>query len=180
MPGRMTFSVELYIKGAGALPQMVEKIKNPLPLWERIVADWAAGNSEKFAMALGAEVTGSWVDQAAGVFWKGLTPGYMKRKARDFPDQIMVATGNLYTSLTDPSRFFQALSSERIIFGTPLDPDDAAKVSFNWETRQTIFLGEADQRRIQSAVSQYLRIPMQDVRKEIAQMDIEFRDKAGE
>ena len=180
MPGRMSFSIELYIKGADALPMMVEKIKNPLPLWQRIIDDWARGNVDKFALGEGAQTTGAFVDQASGVFWKGLTPGYIKAKsAKGYGDQLMVATGSLRDSLTTPDRFFQFLTTERFVFGTPNDPDDALKVAMNWQTRQTIFLGESDQRRIQSAVYQYLKVPMQDIRDEVAQMDIEFKDATG-
>jgi hypothetical protein len=177
----MTFQVTLYIKGADWPQKMQGKLKNFVPAWEQVVDSWARGNLEKFGASLGLEAVGAFIDKATGVFWKELQPGYMKSKRRmGYPDQIMVATGALMNSLTTRGRFFEMLEQERVVFGSPLDPDDAMKISMNWDTRQTIFLSEADMRRIESIVARYLTVPAQDIRKEVARMDIEFAEKAGQ
>jgi hypothetical protein len=180
MAGKVTFSIDLFIKGKDALPKLAAKIKDPTPLWQKIVEDWANYNIDKFSAAEGAEETGAQVDPGGTVFWEPLSPKYMRRKRKlGYRDQIMVATGELLASLTDPSRFFQLLDPERVIFGTPNDPDDLMKVIYNWERRQTIFLSEPDQQRIRSAVVRYLQVPKTGIRQQRSQMDIDFGETAG-
>jgi hypothetical protein len=176
----MSFTVQLYVKGAEALPEMVQRLKDPTPLWQTIMDDWGRHNVEKFDASAGMGMLGAWIDRASGVFWKPLSAAYLRHKImHGQPNQIMVATGSLLDSLSSSMGFFNINSADRLVFGTPNDPDNAAKVAFNWDRRQTIFLSEPDQRRIQSAVSQYLRVPMKDVREEVAKMDVEFKDASG-
>ena len=178
--GKMTFQVTLYMKGVEQFGYLKDRINDPTPLWHNIINMWARGNVDKFLSSLGMEGSGAWIDQRSGVFWRGLTPAYMRSKRRKgFGDQIMVATGALRSSLTTRGRFFEMIEKERIIFGTPNDPDDVMKVLYNWESRQTIFLSAADMTRIQNLTFQFLQFPGSgnwEMKRSVAQMDIDFQE----
>jgi hypothetical protein len=164
MPGMMTFKI---------LPTLSNKIKDLSSLFDTIIDEWGKGNPEKFGYAMGASETGIKVDPQ--VEWQALSPAYFKAKTRQgYPNQIMVRTGSLLASLSDPNRFFRMVEPEQAIFGTPNDPDDFMKMQYNWNTRQTIFLGDSDQNMIREKTQKYFTIQMQSTKQEVSEMDVNF------
>lgn len=188
MAGRVSFDVSLYMQNADKFPELAARSKDLTIVFEHIIRDWAEDNRRKFGLSSGMESSGATVDPT--VFWQGLSPAYIKQKNKGgFADQIMVRTGSLRDSLTDPEQFFQYVSPDQAMFGSPNDPDDAMKMLFNWPRRQTIFLGRQDQLMIEKHVKDYLSFGpvyeqilfakgMQAVadRKETAHMEVEFSE----
>lgn len=191
MAGAVRFKVELFQPNADVLPEMAFRAADLSPAYRDIINEWARDNLDKFGMSVGQEASGAQIDPT--VFWDALSPDYMKTKRKKGqPDNIMVATGSLMASLTDPERFFQMVNPEMAIFGAPNDADDAMKVQFNWIKRQAIFISLDDQRMIQKKLSDYLALGadykekmfvkgLQNLalRAEVHQMDVDFQNDAG-
>jgi hypothetical protein len=172
MPGALTFKISIFQENVDILPELQNKVKDLTGLFEQIIDQWAKGNPEKFGFAAGASLSGARVDPQ--VEWQALSPAYFKAKSKRYPDQIMVRTGSLRDSLSNPSLFFQMVNPEQAVFGAPNDADDAMKVQFNWEKRQTIFLGDSDQNMIRELESKYFTVQMKSIKQEIAQMNVDF------
>lgn len=173
MAGTMTFSIEVYQRNVDQLPSLANKLKDLTVFFEQVFDSWVLGNDEKFQAGVGQETSGALVDP--NVFWQGLTAGYMKAKRRKgYEDSLMVATGSLRDTMSNPESLFQYLTPEQAMFGTPNDPDEMLKIQFNWLKRQVIFLSEPDQQKIRSLWQKYLQIPMQSVTQEVARMDMDF------
>ncbi|SRR5216684_2759326 len=172
MPGRMTLNITVYQTNVDILPELERRAKDLSPLFDDIIDTWSELNKQKFELAQGGEISGA---QIFDVAWKGLSPGYLAWKTRHFPTgTLMVRTGELRASLTDPQGFFRRVEPERAIFGSPNDPDDVAKVRYNWKTRQAVFLSDPDQNMIRQKVSQFFNVSKTSIRQEVARMDIEF------
>lgn len=190
MAGAVSFRVEVFQPNADILPEMAGRSKDLSPAFQNIINEWAKDNADKFGLSAGQETSGAQIDPT--VFWQMLTDTYMRTKRkRGQADQIMVATGSLEASMTDPEKFFQMVNPTVAMFGSPLDADDAMKVQFNWLKRQTIFLSLDDQRMIDKEVQDYLSLGGNyrqrmfnkglsnlALKKEVAQMDIDFSNNA--
>lgn len=174
MAGTMTFSIEVYHKNIDRLPSIANKVRDLTEFFQSVYDSWVRGNDEKFQAGEGMESAGAAIDP--NVFWQPLTPGYMKAKRRKgYEDALMVATGSLRDTMSNPDALFNFFGPERAMFGTPLDPDEMLKIQFNWNKRQVVFLSEPDQQKIRSLWQKYLQIPMQSVTREVAQMDADFQ-----
>lgn len=137
--GAVSFHLNVAAWNANLFPEIAERLKNLSPLFNEIISEWAKGNEDKFQKSVGAQASG--VNFSPEPKWEPLTPAYAKQKARDgFKDWLMVRTGDLKASLTSEEAFFKFVDNERAVFGTPNNPDDADKVKWNWEERQTVFL----------------------------------------
>lgn len=177
MPGMMTFRISVYHENTAILPELARKAKDLTPLFNQVIEEWAKGNKEKFGFAIGASASGGPVDPQ--VSWQALSPSYFKAKSKFYPDQIMVRTGSLLASLSEPSLFFQMVTPEQAIFGSPNDAEDAMKVQYNWLTRQTIFLGDSDQNMIRELTSKYFNVQMTSVKTAALALDAEFAGTVG-
>lgn len=167
MPGRVSFNIRVRITNGGVFPELVERLKDFRPVFEVIVRQWARGNVDKFRKSLGGETTGAAIDPT--VFWMPLAESTIRAKRKKGqPDQIMVATGALAQALTDPSGFWQAMTAQQVAFGTPGGLEEELKARYNWQTRQTIFLGEDDQMMINEKVQSYLSLGPEFERKRFA------------
>jgi hypothetical protein len=92
----------------------------------------------------------------------------------------MVETGSLAASLSDPSGFFQAMTAQEVVFGTPQAIEEELKARYNWRTRQTIFLGIDDQRMIDQKVQSYLSLGPEFERIRFAQGMERVQDREAE
>lgn len=155
MAGNVRFSISVATENGDVLPELEGRLKDLSPAFQAIIPEWAKLNKQIFDKSKGMEMSGTAVDE--NVFWDELKESTSKAKRRaGQEDQIMVATGALMRSLTDPDRIFQNVEADSAVFGTPLDPEDAAKVSFQWARRQVIFLSTIDQNVIRRIVKDYL------------------------
>ena len=172
----------------GAIPaEIASRIENLVPAFENIVNEWANTNREMFQRAEGQQMFGAEV--STDLFWQGLTPDYARQKGADeFPDWLMVRTGSLMESLSDPNQFFHAETPQQAVFGIPTDPGDEAKAGGNWKKRPTIVLKDMDipviRKNLQDYFSlgeNYREIMFQRGlasaynRKEAGKMDMDFR-----
>lgn len=192
MAGAVSFQVEVFQPNADILPEMAGRAKDLSPVFQNIITEWARDNEDKFGLSMGQESGGAQIDPT--VFWMMLAESTMKMKRkRGQADQIMVATGSLEASLTDPAKFFQMVNPTVAQFGTPLDADDAMKIQYNWLKRQTVFLSLDDQRMIEKEMSDYMALGGDyrqrmfnqglsnlALKKEVAQMDIDFANDADQ
>ena len=188
MPPKVNFKFEIFIDHPEIFPELEARLKDFRPVFDDVIEGWARNNRDKFNRSRGLEVTGAQVDD--DVFWKGLTPRYRNWKRKQgYPDQIMVATGALQEALTDADRFFHESTQFEVVFGTPMAPEEEMKVRYNWRTRPSVFLGLADQKRVERDVSNYLSFGenwkdvifvrgMENlrIRNEAASMDMAFND----
>jgi len=167
MSGAVGFSVSVEIKNPGILAEIQERLADLRPAFEAIIPEWVSINEQKFGMGRGAEIGGVEVDD--GVYWQPLTERYRlqkhpngppkrKTKAGEYPDWLMVRTGALMTALTDPDTIFQAVTAQDAVFGSPLDPDLAAIVGYQWVRRQAVFLGTADKNMVRRIIGDYLNM----------------------
>lgn len=162
-----------------------------------IVDEWAKGNEDKFAKGKGAELTG--VDQPPA-FWASVSPAYYRQKhgpvlrgsRTTYPDWLMVRTGDLAASLTSPGAFSEYVDKHRVVFGTPLNQEDADKAMFNREKRPTIFLGRSDRQMVRREMSRYLSMGenyrelmfakagrLTALKREMQGLDMRFADAMG-
>jgi hypothetical protein len=186
MPGAVTFSIDLQEQGVGRIAELSARARDLTVLFNDIIHEWAKDNQDKFDSAIGRQTAGASGGGLEPVDWDALAGSTIKRKQKmGYPDQIMVATGELKDSLTHPEEFFQAVQPQTISFGVPNNPDDADKASYNWAKRQTIFLSLDDQRMIKSNTGNYFRFGdnysgaiftqgMDAVRERSARSEIDF------
>lgn len=177
MAAPMTFKVTVFQTNTDILPELAEKSKDLSILFEKIILEWAAGNPEKFGFGIGASLSGTPVDPQ--VEWKALSPAYFKAKSKQYPDRLMVRTGSLLASLSTPGQFFKMVMPEQAMFGTPNDPEDVMKMQYNWNTRQTVFLGDADQNMIRQLTSEHFTIQTRNIKEDIAEMNADFANTVG-
>lgn len=195
MAGIVSFTITLATGEEALLPELAARVKDFSPVFTNIIKEWSDHNREKFELGEGMESTGVYQDQANDLYWDPLTPAYARAKARKgFSDHLMVRTGELERALTSEGGFGQYVDASRAVFGTPIDPEDAIKVSGNWESRQAIFLDAADRAMIDREVARYLNlgdgyrdilfargVARAEARAEEARMDMEFAEVlAGE
>jgi hypothetical protein len=190
--GRVSFDLHFLIKGGEQIPELAARLSDLRPAFEVIVQKWAKENESKFDAAEGMEAGGAQVDET--VFWEALQPSTMRAKRRKGQgDNIMVATGELKQALTDPDRFFHAETESKAVFGTPMAFEDELKLRYNWQKRQTVFLGGDDQRMIEQTMQAYLSLGadfeqirfakgLQNLknREEVARMEMDFGNTAGD
>jgi hypothetical protein len=163
MPGKLSFTIELYQTGLDTFADVQERAKDLSIVFSGIIRHWAADNVDKFEAGAGNAASGATIDPS--VQWQALTSGYIKSKIkRDSPgaDDLMKQTGDLETALTNVGDFEKDVTADEAIFGTPTDPLNAKKVDWNWPDdknarRQTIFLSIDDQRMIDHEVQAYLQ-----------------------
>ena len=125
-----------------------------------IINEWAGGNVRKFGAGEGAETSGAAGQDLSPVTWEPLqSPDYMKSKRRGgFADWLMVRTGDLMAALTNPIGTDVSVDAHRVIFGVPLNPNDAVK-ALNKRTRAlrpTVFLSGPDRLMIRRNLQQYI------------------------
>lgn len=178
MAAMMTFRVNVFQENVAVLPELQNKVRDLRPLFEQIIGEWARGNADKFGLGAGASASGMQIDPQ--VHWEALSPNYFKAKTQQgYPDRLMVMTGSLMASLTNPNQFFQMVEPAQAVFGTPNDPDDVMKLQYNWITRQTIFLADSDQNMIRELTQKYFMVQMQSVKQDVARMDADFANAAA-
>lgn len=191
MAPKVNFNFELIVENPEMFPELAARAADLRPVFEDIVIKWARNNQDKFAASIGKEGSGAEIDPT--VFWEGLTESTIKGKRRKgFSNQIMVATGDLESSLTSPEGFFHEETATMAAFGTPNALEDELKVIYNYAKRPTIFLGLSDQKMIESDISNYLSFGenwkeimfargLQNVqrRDEIASMEMAFNETIG-
>ena len=157
------FSIKINVttQNLERIDEIAARLKDFAAPFSQIIGEWAEGNVRKFAAAEGAELTGA---DEPPTHWEPITEKYyrqkhgpVKRGGRQlFPDWLMVRTGDLMRSLTTRGGFGEYFDEVQAIFGTPLDPEDAAKASFNFEKRPTVFLGRSDRLMIRRNFQDYL------------------------
>lgn len=187
MAGSVRLSLSIQIKNPERLPEIQARMQDLSPAFEKIVNEWVSLNAQKFNKGLGAESSGAQID--ADVIWEPLSSAYITQKRKGYPNWLMVRSGSLMESMTNPDTVFRMINAQDAIFGTPLDPDDAAKVSYNWLRRQVVFLGAADKNMIRRIIQDYLGmgINFESIRKskgfealarksEGAQLDADFEN----
>lgn len=158
MAGIVSFNITVFTEGLERLPELAARLKDLTPALHNLIAEWAQSNEDKFRESRGTQVGG--VQQDDSLFWHGLTEPYMKEKTRKgFEDWLMVRTGDLRRAMTDPEGFFSVVMPDKAVFGIPLDPEDAIKVTgTNWELRQAIFLNYKDRLAIKREVKNYFAL----------------------
>ena len=188
MSGLISFNIRLKVTNLDQLAEISARFADMSVPFQDIIEKWAAANPKKFEEGEGKELTGANVDPFTDVFWEHLTGPYIARKEKEgFPDSIMVRTGELRDALSDVNSFASAVMAQQAIFGIPNDPDVAARAFYNFEKRQTIFLGEDDLLMIKKTIQDYLSLgenyeailfaqgmAAKALRDETAQMDVEF------
>lgn len=158
MAGAVSFTIDLEEIGVGRIEELSARSRDLTVLFQNIIEKWAKDNRDKFDSAIGRETAGASGAGLEPVDWAPLASSTIKQKRKmGYPNQIMVATGELMDSLTHPEEFFQMVNPQSIAFGTPNNPEDADKAAYNWTKRQTIFLSLDDQRMIKANTSNYLR-----------------------
>jgi hypothetical protein len=184
MAGSINFNVTVYVKGGEAPTLMASRLSDLSDFFNTVIGEWSRDNEEKFSAGVGAEATGVNVDP--GIFWRPLSPSYLKEKESEgLAGALMVRTGSLKSSLSDPNLLIREVGTDRAIFGEPLDPFDALKVSENWDSRQAVFFSGRDQMMIKEKLikhldpDQYGGIPYSDTKAEIDRMDAEFEGLTG-
>lgn len=178
MAGKLTFKIEVFQENTAILPELERKAKDLTEMFNDIIDEWARENPQKFAMAAGHALVGAQIDPT--VFWKELSFRYAEQKMRQgYGDSIMVRTGALRESLSNPNSIFRMVEPEQAVFGTPNDPDDVLKMQYNWDTRQTVFLADWDQNMIRQKVSRFFTVEMQSMKQSAAQLDADFAATVG-
>lgn len=192
MAGNLRFEIAVATKNAELLPELEGRLADLSPAFHAIIIEWARLNADKFAAAAGREAGGAEIDPL--VYWEPLASSTRRAKRRQGqPDAIMVATGQLLRAMTNPDLMFQNVDAESAVFGSPLDPEDAAKVAYNWSSRQVVFLSTTDQNVIRRIIKDYLSmgpnfeeirfargLAIAEARRNMAAMDAEFSSVAGE
>lgn len=157
MAGAIAFHIDVVVKNQAVLDELKARTLDLSALFQKIYLEWVALNRDKFEASQGQEVSG--VTFAGEPHWEPLSKGYHHAKQRaGYEDWLMVRTGDLARSMTNPELLFRALSPMDALFGTPLDPEDAAKVAYNWARRQVVFLGVADKNMIRANVQAFFQM----------------------
>lgn len=184
-----TFKLQLkYDLDLAQVSEIAERVKDFSIPFANIIAEWAKSNEMKFAAGKGSETSGFSGGALTPSRWEPLTVKYQFAKARKgFTNWLMVRTGSLMQALTDVSGFAQFIDAHRVVFGTPLDAEDADKAMYNREKRNTIFLSESDQLMVRRELQNYISFganykdflfarasKLAALRRESAQMDIGF------
>ena len=172
MPGFVTFQIDLATTDIHFFPEIEKRLKDMTPAFDAIIEEWTyggpslriaegtapRGNVQKFILSRGKEGTG--IDFPGGPHWWGLASGTMARKrSKDLPDWLMVETGDTLVALTNRGLFEEHISPQSAEFGLPLSDRERRIVGYQWENRQAIFLGYADQMMIRG-VKYVLRVGM--------------------
>ena len=159
----------------------------------KIIDNWAASNIQKFGEGKGSESSGFSGGALTPARWEPLTEKYRKAKGRKgFSNWLMVRTGDLMSSLINRGGFGEYIDAHRVIFGTPLDAEDADKALYNSETRPTVFLSESNRLNIRSELQAYISLggdykallmaragKLQAMKNEVYQMDLDFAEAAS-
>lgn len=159
MPGIVRYKLEIFTTGLETLPEVEARLQDISPMLQNLIDEWAHTNEDKFGLGKGAEETGAQMDD--GLLWEPLTERYRLAKQRKgFEDWLMVRTGGLMASLTNPDGFFRAVTNEEAVFGIPVDEDEAVKAINKraWDSRQSIFLNEKDRLAIKREFKNYLEL----------------------
>jgi hypothetical protein len=153
--GATSFRIDIQVQNDEVFEEVKARFLDLSPAFDAFVREWTKLNTDIFDASAGKETAGAQVDP--DVFWEPLTAAYRRAKQREgYPDQIMVRTGQLLKALTDPDLIFQVIGPQDAVFGSPLDPEEAAKVGHNWGKRQAIFFSEPDQRAFRRILRDYL------------------------
>lgn len=185
MSGSVKLNISVYVEGGDLPSYMVDRLNDLTDFFNVSIGEWTRDNVAKFDQGIGAEASGKEVDP--GVYWEPLSPGYLAQKERDgFGGALMVRTGSLKASLSDPNLILRDVGPDHAVFGEPLDPFDALKVSNNWTARQSIFFSGRDQMMIKEKFIKHVmpdmanKRPFSAVKAEVAAMDAEFEGLTGE
>lgn len=188
MSGSVQFNVAVYVEG-GELPKfMADRLSDMTNFFNVVIDEWSKDNETKFSAGIGMETSGVQIDP--GVYWKPLSDGYFKQKLSEgTAGALMVRMGSLKGALTDPNMILRDVGSDHAIFGEPLDPFDALKVSGNWDSRQAIFFSGRDQMMIKEKLIKHItpsgavgsgsKSPFSLTKSNIARMDAEFEGLMG-
>ena len=208
---KLQFTVRVDVSNPGMLEELRARVDDFRPAYEAIYSEWVKVNEDKFSAAKGRESSGADVD---GEFWAALTPEYIAAKHPDgapkrrktktnaqgykeFPDWLMVRSGELMDAMTNPDALFHMFQPGMATFGTPNDPGLADIVQWQAGARQknrpVVFLGDTDRKSIQRIVQDYLSmggdfeakrfalgLAAVNQESEIESMDAEFSDSVGE
>lgn len=158
-----TVKLSLASRNMERLDELASRLKDFTVPLSNIIGEWARGNTRKFDAAVGAELSGA---DEPPTQWEPVTLAYYKQKHGPvqrgnrtmFPDWLMVRTGDLMRSLTQRGLFAEFFDATKAVFGTPLDPEEAAKASYNFAKRPTVFLGRSDRNMIRREFQDYLSL----------------------
>ncbi len=185
MPGAVKLNIAVYVEGGEVPAFMADRLSDLSDFFNVVIGEWTKDNIVKFNEGIGAESSGREVDP--GVLWKPLSPGYLAQKEKEgTAGALMVRTGSLKASLTDPNLILRDVGADHAIFGEPLDPFDAMKVIHNWDDRQAIFFSGRDQMMVKEKFIKHLmpdsanKRPFSSTKAEIAGMDAEFEGLMGD
>jgi len=172
-----SFSVSIVFRNWDALEQMKHRVAGFQEVFEAIIERWTAHNADKFEEARGAQLSGVIFDvDTEPVMWKGVTDEYAAEKTRDgFPNWLMVRTGELMASLTEPGNlgWYAEVEKDYALFGTILN-----KAIWHRFTRPVNFLDSEDRQMIRDMFGAYLdgEAPFRQYEKSEAKvMDAEFK-----
>lgn len=172
MTAPVSFQFHAFVIDPGILPGMTERLKDLSPAFNDIIKEWAAGNKDKFAGSVGAELAGYTPDP--DVFWPEVTEAYYRSKhgpisdkwyashnrepRQLYPDHLMVKSGLTRDSLTSVDQFYSDVQKTETTFGEPMALDAMAALRGNLESRgrQVVFLGELDRDHIDSTITQFI------------------------
>jgi hypothetical protein len=79
-----------------------------------------------------------------------------RKRGEGYVDWLMVRTGALKDSLTNPESFFHEANEAGAVFGAPLSELEENKVDWNWEKRPTVFFGYSDMMMLTRHLGNYL------------------------
>jgi hypothetical protein len=186
-----SFTIELMVKGAEIPEELKQRASDLSVFFENIIDEWAKHNKSKFYQAKGAEQTGIGLD--IDNFWFALTDTYRERKHKTFSqDWLMVATGELMITMTNPEGFMRMVTPTTAFFGTPWNEEDEMKVKGNWERRQVIFIDKTDEFMIKQNLQNYFSLgenyknilfarglQQSEAKRAVAKMDIDWQGTIG-
>lgn len=209
--GMFKLKLDITPKGFEKVAEMAARVKDFSVPFSNIIGEWAEDNARrKFAKGEGAESTG--VDQAPArwepltaninafshegkrAYFSGLnvlTPYQRRKRKQGFEDWLMVASGSLRDALSNSEGgFAKFIDAMRVVFGTPLDPENEAKVRGNRKLRPTVFLDRTDRGMVRRELQRYLNLgenykdlmfqaaaSKMMLKKQIKEMNMEFSER---
>ena len=158
---KLQLKYDLNLAKCGEIAERMKDFRIP---FGEIISNWAKGNVAKFNAGRGAETTGAIGKALTPAAWKPVTPEYYRQKhgpvkrgdRQTFADWLMVRTGELRDVLTERGGFGELITTNRVVFGTPMDSADADKALYNSERRPTVFLNESDRLGIRAELQNYI------------------------
>lgn len=154
---KVSFDISVIVANEAALAEIEGRVKDMSVVFNNIADEWAKGNARKFNQGAGKETSGAALD--ADVFWVPLTEKYQKSKRKKGQaDWLMVATGQLEATMTNPDAFFRGVQPTMATWGCPMSKEDENKLLGNAETRPVVFFDRQDRLMIRKEIGDYLAL----------------------